>query len=164
MRCLRALATITILTAAVISLPGCGGGGNGVKVYGKLAKAGAKYTPPEGQRVTITFYAIEAKDESGKKVVNEPYVATLDADGESFEVNGPEGRGIPPGSYRVAVTQKMYREVFEKTKPTAAPGKPPLTRESDFLQDKYGPATSPIVRDITASGNVGVLDLDKPAG
>jgi hypothetical protein len=150
-----------LLASSTLFLPGCGGGNN-VKVYGKLLKGGAKYTPPEGHRVSITFVAIEAQDEAGKAIKNEPFQATLDQDGESFSLPGPDGYGVPPGKYRVAVTQRMTREAFESTKPKAPAGKPPITRETDFLDEKFSVDKSPIVREIKGGTNL-VIDLDKPS-
>lgn len=31
----------------------------------------------------------------------------------TFTVPGPDGRGIPPGKYRVSVTQKLKREAVD---------------------------------------------------
>ena len=149
-----------LLASATLLLSGCGGGNN-VKVTGKLLKGGARYTPPEGHRLTITFLALEAQDEAGKAVKDEPFLATLDPAGESFWVPGREGYGVPPGKYRVAVTQRMTREAFEATKPKAPAGKPPITRETDFLDGKFSVEKSPIVREIKGSTDL-VIDLDKP--
>jgi hypothetical protein len=148
-----------LILSPTLALAGCGGGE--VKVSGKLLKGGVKYAPPEGHRITITLVAIEAKDAAGRSIVDEPFQAMLGEDGESFTVPGREGRGIPPGKYRFAVTQRMTREAFEAAKPEAPPGKPPITRESDFLENKFGEKTSPIVREINGSGSL-VIDLDKP--
>ena len=160
MKCHHVWAVLVISSFA--ALPGCGGPGNTVWVSGKVLKGGSKYTPPEGQVLGLTFYAMEIRDPSGTTVKSsEPFEADVnDAEG-TFNVPGPEGRGIPPGKYRVAVTQKMLREAFEAARPKAAPGKKPITRETDFLDDKFGPTTSPIVREIKESTEL-MVDLDRP--
>ena len=155
----RSLIRLLIVLAA-FATPGCGGG-NQVKVSGKLLKGGAKYVPPEGQRIRMTLIAIEAKDAAGKPVAGEPFVATLDPDGESFTVPGREGYGIHPGKYRIAVTQRMTREALEANPPGAKPGRPPVDRDTDFLEDKFGPKTSPIIREIRGTSDL-VIDLDRP--
>ena len=114
-----------LLASATYFLAGCGG--HNVGVTGKLLKGGVKYTPPEGHRITITLVALEAKDEDGKVVKDEPFQATLKPDGESFWVAGRDGSGVPPGKYRVAVTQRMTREAFEASKPKSPAGKLPIT-------------------------------------
>jgi hypothetical protein len=55
----------------------------------------------------------------------------------------------------------MLREAFEAARPKARPGQKPITRETDFLDDRFGPSTSPIVREIKGPTEV-VIDLDKP--
>jgi hypothetical protein len=158
MRRLVSIATLLILAAG--SFSGCGGGGNEVWVVGKLNKGGAKYTPPEGQDLSITLVAIEAKDAAGKVVKNEPYLATLGDDGESFTVPGREGYGIPPGKYRVAITQKMTREAFNAAPPRTRAGKK-VDRETDYLDNRFSLDKSPIVREVDGSKPL-LIDLDKP--
>jgi hypothetical protein len=154
------LLPLALLIAASSLLPGCGGGGNAVRVSGRLVKGGAKYTPPEGQRLTITLYSIESKDENGKDIKNEPYLATIDPDGESFTVPGKDGYGIPPGKYRIAIIQKMTREALEAAKNPVHAGKK-VERETDLLDNQFSPDKSPIVRDIEGSKRL-LIDLDKP--
>lgn len=157
-------ASIVVPIACLAILSGCGGSGNTVRVTGKLLKGGTRFTPPDGHAIGVTFYAIEIQDPSGKSVrSSEPFDADVDDEAGTFRVPGPEGRGIPPGKYRVAVTQRMLREAFEAAKRRAAPGKKPITRETDFLDDRFGPTTSPIVREIHEATEL-VVDLDRPTG
>ena len=65
------------------------------------------------------------------------------------------------GKYRVAVTQKMLREAFDAAKPKAKPGQKKITRETDFLGDRFGVSSSPIFREIKGKTEV-VIDLDDP--
>ena len=150
----RHLASIAL---ALAILPGCGGSGNYIWVTGTLLKGGAPYKPPEGQNVTIAFVGIEIQDEKGSLVKRtDQYQADLSDDG-SFKVIGPEGAGIPPGKYRVAISQRYTREAFEALK--VKPKK--LVRDDDLLKDKYGPSTSPIIREVKARTDL-VIDMDKP--
>ena len=150
----RHLAPIVLV---LVLLPGCGGSGHYVWVTGKLLQGGAPYKAPEGQSASLTFVAIETQDASGRTIKNtDQYQADLEDDG-SYKVPGPEGKGIPPGKYRIAVTQKMLREAFEalKNKPKK------MVRDDDLLKDQFGPMKSPIVREIKGPIDL-VIDMDKP--
>ena len=144
--------------------PGCGGSGKTVWVTGKLLKGGAPYDPPQDQLVNVTFVALEVQDASGKTAqTGDMYTAEIDQETAAFEVPGPDRRGIPPGKYRVAVTQKMKREAFdaasEKIKDKAK--KRAFTRETDMLADRFGTSSSPIVVQVNRSEEV-TIDLDHP--
>jgi hypothetical protein len=152
----------TLFVVALLVAPlGCGGSGNNVWVTGKLFKGGARYDVPKDQAVTVTFVALEVQDASGKTVqASEPYLAELDPNSGTFTVPGLEQRGIPPGKYRVAVTQKLKRESFDAVKKQSK--NKALTRETDMLGNRFGLETSPILREIPKSTDL-VIDLDKPS-
>ncbi len=40
-------------------------------------------------------------------------------------------------------------------------GQPPINRDTDLLEGKFGPKTSPIIREIPGPGGL-VIDLDRP--
>jgi hypothetical protein len=160
---LRSHPALILLIALLIADTGCSGRGNNVWVTGKLLKGSEKYVAPEDQHVHVTFVGLETKDESGKALPSgEPYWAEFDQANGTFSVPGPERQGIPPGKYRVAVTQKMERVAFDKA-PKSHDKKKRLDRETDMLNDKFGMSTSPIVREITKSTDL-EIDLDKPTG
>ena len=101
----------------LVASPGCGGGST-VWATGKLLKGGTQYVPPKDQLVTITFIAIESQDPSGKSAqAGEPYQAEYDQASGAFTVPGPDRQGIPPGKYRVAVTQKLNRAAYDAANP-----------------------------------------------
>jgi hypothetical protein len=157
------LASLAFLTASVIASPGCGGG-NTLWVTGKLLKGGTQYAPSKDQLVTITFIALGGQDPSGKTVQGgEPYQAEYDPASGTFSVPGPDGRGIPPGKYRVAVTQKLERSAYDAAKPkiTDKAAKKAFTRDADTLKDRFGLTTSPIVVEVNRSQDV-TIDLDRP--
>ena len=154
--------SLVAFIAGLIFLAGCGGPSNHLWVKGRLLKGGAKYAPPEGHVVSVTFIGMGIEDPTGQVIKSpEPFDANYNDEDGSFTVPGREGHGIPPGKYRIAVTQKMLREAFEAAKPKAKPGQKPITRETDFLEDRFGPATSPIIREIKGSADL-VIDLDRP--
>jgi hypothetical protein len=155
---------LAFLIAPLVASPGCGGG-NGVWITGKLLKGGTLYAPPKDQLVTITFVAIETQDPSGKKLQGgDPYLADYDPESGTFSVPGPDRRGIPPGKYRVAVTQKLIREAFDaanKNQKTKA--KKRVDRDTDTLGNRFGISNSPITVQVTQSEDVNI-DLDQSTG
>src|SRR5581483_1216377 len=112
---MRATTTRLLLLSAAAALvaPGCGSS-NEVPVSGRLLKGGVPYRPPEGQKVGVTLYAVEVLDARGARVPggDEPYAAQVRPADGTFVVPGREGRGIPPGSYRVAIVQTRTREAL----------------------------------------------------
>jgi hypothetical protein len=156
---------LALLLVPLAASPGCGGRRNTVWVTGKLLKGGAQYVPPKDQLVYVTFVALEVKDDSGKTIPSgEAYTANLDQTKGTFSVPGPEGQGIPPGKYRIAVTQKMEREAFNAAKPQSqskSRNKKRVDRETDMLADRFGLGTSPIVREVNTSQEL-TIDLDRP--
>jgi hypothetical protein len=151
-----------LLIAFGVVLTGCGESSNTVWVKGTLLKGGARYVPPQGHVVELTFVASEIENPGGQVTKSsEPFDADYNDDEGTFVVPGREGRGIPPGKYRVAVTQRMLREAFDAAKPKAKPGQKPITRETDFLGDRFGISSSPILREIKGKTEL-VIDLDDP--
>ncbi len=156
---LQRLLCVAVFLGPVVGLAGCGGsGGRVVWVTGQLLKGGSKYSPPSGQLVTMTFVAIETENAEGKVVPDtEPYLADYDPTAGTFKVPGKDGSGIPPGKYRIAISSKINREALNSSKASQKPA----DREKDYLGDKFGPTTSPIVREIKASTDL-PIDMDKP--
>jgi len=158
----RSPLALALLIAPLVASPGCGQSGNTIRVSGKLLKGGAPYAPPKGQAVSVTLVGLEVQDKAGKTIPSsEPFWANFDPAGATFSVPGVAGRGIPPGKYRVAVTQKLTREAFDAAYPQPQRD---VSREADTLADQFGPGTSPIVRELKTTGEELVIDLDHPAG
>jgi hypothetical protein len=160
---MRRLLLQALLFAPLAVATGCGGSGNNVWVTGKLLKAGAKYEPPKDHQVNVYFVALEAKDAAGKAIQGgEPFQADYDPTSGSFSVPGVEGRGIPPGKYRVAVTEKLKREAYDAL-PAPLKKKGAISRDDDMLKSQYGIGTSPIIREIPKSTDLDI-DMTKPTG
>ena len=153
----------TLLVTSLASF-GCGSS-NEVWITGTLLKGGTKFTPPAGRQVGISFYLVSSQDKNDADAhAGDPYQADYNESDGTFSVPGREGRGIPPGKYRVAISQKMTREAFDKLHKSTKikPGTDPaVTRDTDFFSASYGPSTSPITREFTSSAKV-TIDLDKP--
>lgn len=142
----------------MLALPGCGSS-NTIWVTGSLLKGGAPFKPPEGRSNQVVLIAMEVKDDSGKGVgANQPYPATVNPDDGTFEVPGPDGRGIYPGKYRISITQTQRTA---RPAPSKKRGQKVIDRDTDYLEDRYGPTTSPIVRELKVSQKL-EIDLDRP--
>ena len=159
----RSHVVLALLIVPLVASPGCGGRGNAVWVTGKLLKGGTQYIPPKDQLVHVTFVALEIEDDAGKTIQSgEPYAAEIDQANGTFSVSGPQGQGIPPGKYRVAVTQKMKREAFDAANPRPTKSaRKRVDREADMLEDRFGIGTSPIIREMNQSQDLSI-DLDRP--
>jgi hypothetical protein len=157
-----------LISIALLAL-GVGSGGcgksNTIRVTGTLTKGGTAYRVPTGQRVSIVLYAVDVLGNGDRTVrANEPFQAQFNREKSTFEVPGPEGKGILPGKYRVSVVQRLTRDGLDKLQdtPKELAGKARvIDRETDLLNNNYGPKTSPIVRDLKSSGNL-IIDLDRP--
>jgi len=151
-----------LVLAPSLACAGCGSSG-AISVTGKLLKGGVPYTPPEGQKIAITLYALDVKDAEGKPLRgNEPFQAMFDPKASTFAVPGPDGHGVPPGKYRIAVAQTLRgaalkrEELAARKKRTAV-----VDRDSDMLNKRFSPEYSPIVRVLEAPGDL-TIDLDRP--
>jgi hypothetical protein len=151
---------LALLIGMLTASPGCGDRGNHIWVTGKVLKGGADYSPPPDHRVNVTFVALEVQDASGKTGKGgEIYAAEVDPSSATFTVPGPDRQGIPPGKYRVAVTQKMTREAFDAAKQKTK--KKGFNRDTDMLDDRFGTTKSPFVVQVNRSEEV-TIDLDRP--
>jgi hypothetical protein len=115
-----------------LMLSGCGGPST---VRGKLTNGGQPLTVSD-KGVIVMSFSPEGAPPPG-------FGADVKPDG-TFEVKGPENKGVAPGKYRISVQQ------FDPY-----PG-------NDKLDGKFAPGKSPIIRDI--KGGSLDIDLAKPEG
>jgi hypothetical protein len=125
-----------ILICCLGFLSGCGGDGK-VRPRGQVLKGGAPFTVPEGEYVRLTFHPIVAPGQRA----NNTYVAEYNRSDGRFTVVGPDGNGLPPGKYRVAVEHERKRR--------------------DLFKGAYDAETSPFVFDVNSSRQEIVIDLGK---
>jgi hypothetical protein len=130
---LLAFASLCLL----VLLSGCGGPGR-LNARGRIVKGGAPYTVPEKEYVRVTFFPVTA---DGKPPQN-TYAAVYERSDGTFRAVGPDGKGIPPGKYRIAVEHQG-------------------PRRADVLKGAYDGDRSPFVFDVDASTNEIVIDLDR---
>ncbi len=121
--------------AACLALAGCSGAKR-CKVSGTLTRGGKPLeVHPMTGKLMVVFRGI------GDGATTDPQYAIVKPDG-SFTVPGPDGKGIPPGKYRITVEQ------FDPFPTT------------DKLGGKFNERNSKIEREVTGNDHFD-LDLDK---
>ena len=129
-------ALVVCLLAGLGAVAGCGDGM--LRTRGRLVKGGQPLVAKEGEVIQVTFVPVPA---DGKPPADFYFAATDQATG-TFRPAGKDGRGMPPGKYRVAV------EVMKKKK--------------DQLGGRFDAEKSPFVFDVADESTVIEIDLDKP--
>jgi len=119
-----------------LAASGCGGGGS--KVTGKVVNNGQPFSLSDKGLIQLLFIP-EGHDQG------QQFPASTNKPDGSFEVAGPEGKGLPPGKYRISV------QVFDPYPTT------------DKLDGKFLKEKSPIVKDISGSQSI-TIDVAKPEG
>jgi hypothetical protein len=127
-------------------LSGCGGGpkDDSVPVRGKVTNAGAplKVNRPDVGLGYVELHFYRINDDGS--VNTDPADAAVEPSGD-FTVRGRDGRGLPPGKYKITVRQL-----------DPAP-------DNDKLQGRFNLKTSKIVRDISPDKEI-VIDVSRPEG
>lgn len=106
----------------------------------KLPKGGTAMPPGISTSSVLQVVLISA---DGK----DQYTAKTNSDTGTFEVAGPDGKGIAPGRYKIAVTAKVG----------LSPSDP------DLFGGRYAADKTQILRDIKDGEDV-VIDVSKPQG
>jgi hypothetical protein len=129
-----------VLIAAAVGLcllaAGCGDGR--LRTKGRLVKGGQPFTPGEGEVVQILFVPILPDG----KLPPDYYAAEVDQAAGTFRPAGKDGKGMPPGKYRVAI------ELMKKKK--------------DQFGGRFDAERSPFVFDVDSATSEIVVDLDNP--
>lgn len=117
-------------------VPGCSRSDGKLNVSGKVLKSGSPLTVPEEEYVRVTFFPITADGGPPKNT----YAADYNRTSGTFRAVGGDGKGVPPGKYRVAVEH--------------------VKKGGDALKGAYDGDRSPIVVDIDRKTKPLVIDLD----
>jgi hypothetical protein len=123
---------------SVLVLSGCSGDGK-LQPRGKILKGGSPFTVPEEEYVRITFHPIPADGSRARHV----YAAVYNHGDATFKVVGADGKGLPPGKYRVAIEHERNRK--------------------DLFKGAYDADRSRWVFDLDSSSKEIVIDLDNKA-
>jgi hypothetical protein len=126
----------SVLVGAALAVSGCGP--TMYQTKSRLLKDGVAPKVTEDTTVRIAFVPMT---EGGPPM--DFYAATYNAGDGTFQVAGKDGRGVPPGKYRVTVE-------FQNAK------------RKDMLNGAFNAVKSPFVFVIDSSTKELVLDLDKP--
>jgi hypothetical protein len=116
---------------------GCGSSDGKLNITGKILKGGTPMTVPEEEYVRVTFFPVTADNGPPKNT----YAATFERRRGTFRAEGGDGKGIPPGKYRVAVEH--------------------VKKGGDSLKGAFDGDRSPLIFDIDRQTKPLVLDLDK---
>src|SRR5205823_98655 len=87
-----------LLAIALTSLTlagGCAAGPKLIMVKGKVTNGGKSIVPNKQCGVTMVFIPVP---ETGRR-----YPAGFNVEDDTYEVQGPDGKGVPPGKYQVTL-------------------------------------------------------------
>jgi hypothetical protein len=110
---------------------------------GRIVKGGAPFLTQPGEGMRIFFVPTDA----GQGTKWDVYAALYSAEDGTFKVIGKDGRGLPPGNYRIALEW--------------------LKDRNDLFHGFFGQAKSPITCEVASGMDEIVIDLDQyriPAG
>ncbi len=124
----------------VVGLAAAGCGPQMLQTKGRVLQGGAPLRPGPEEIVRVTFVPLPADGQPARDY----YVAAYDPDAGTFRVVGKDGRGMPPGKYRVAVELERRRK--------------------DQFKGAFDANRSPFVFDVDSGTPEIVIDLDKPPG
>jgi hypothetical protein len=126
-----------VLVLIALFVCGCGGDGR-IKARGRLLKNGQPFPLGEGEGMRMFFVPTTAEG-----TTYDSYVAVYDKTDGSFKVTGKDGKGLPPGQYRVALEH--------------------MKKKQDLFKGAYSAKRTPIVREVSSNSGEIIIDLDKPA-
>lgn len=119
------------------AVAGCSRGDGKLNVTGKVVKGGAALAVPEEEYVRVTFFPVTTDGGPPKNT----YAASYNRSDGTFRATGGDGKGIPPGKYRVAVEHEK--------------------RGGDAFKGAYDGDRSRFEFDIDRKTKPLVIDLDK---
>jgi hypothetical protein len=131
--------TLSLLLVVAVGLPAAGCG-DPVKYQtrGRVLKNGEPFHPPGDDTLRVTLMPIS---EDGSRA-RDWYVASYYLEDGTFRVRGNDGKGMPPGKYRVLVEQ--------------------IRNRNDVLKGAFFAEKSPFVREIRNGSDEITIDLGKP--
>ena len=127
--------TMRLLTIFLLGslLVGCGG--SRVKARGRLVKNGEPFVPNEKETVHVAFFPAGEESQSSDR----SYVVKFNRADGTFLVSGADGKGLPPGKYRVTVALMKDR--------------------TDALKGAFNAKNSPLVCEVKNTSDEITVDL-----
>jgi hypothetical protein len=132
---MRLIAKGPALVLIALFVCGCNGDGR-TKARGRILKDGAPFQLGEGEGLRIVFAPVAAEG-----TTYESYPAVFNKDG-SFQVMGKDGKGLPPGKYRVSLEH--------------------LKKKTDLFNGAFAGDHTPIIREVSNGSGEIIIDLDHP--
>jgi hypothetical protein len=133
---MRHFGQLAVVALVVGIATGCGDGR--MRTKGQVLKGGIPYTAEATDIVRVTFVPIP---ENGAKVMDW-HIAIFNKTDGTFVASGKDGKGVPPGKYRIALEH--------------------LRQKKDLLSGFFGPENSPFIREVKSSSDTLTLDISKP--
>lgn len=127
-----------LIAAAGLCMLAAGCGEGRLRTQGRLLKGGRPFVPAEGEAVQVLFVPILPDG----KPPTDYYAAEVDQAAGTFRPAGKDGKGMPPGKYRVAIEL--------------------MRRKKDQLGGRFDAERSPFVVDVDSGTPEIVVDLDNP--
>jgi hypothetical protein len=124
--------------ALLLTALGCGNSGT-YQTRGRVLKGGAPLTVAEPDFMRVVLVPLP---EDGKKVLDW-YVAEYNGSEGTFIVKGKDGKGMPPGKYRVALEHVKGRK--------------------DAFKGAFDAERSPFVVSVSSASDVITVDVDQQA-
>jgi len=125
---------LSLLLLGLFAL-GCGDSSH-IRAKGRIIKGGQPYLAPEGEGFRVFFVPMEA----AKGSHYDSYAAEYNPEDGSFRVEGKDGKGLPPGKYRVDLQLMKSKE--------------------DLLNGKLLGKKSPFIVEVTGKEDL-VINLDE---
>lgn len=131
------LASIAAGVAILLTLAGCNKGDGRLNAKGRVLKGGMPFTVQAPEFVRVIFFPVMPEGGPPRNT----YIADFNPSEGTFRAVGPDGNGIPPGKYRIAIEHSRKRK--------------------DLFKGAFDGDRSPFVVDIDANSQEIVIDLDK---
>src|SRR5437899_1460586 len=116
------------MIATIVFAHGCAAAPTNFVVKGKLTNGGASVLSDKRGGLTMIFVPA-----GNPGAAANTYPAAFKKDDDTYEVTGPDGKGIPPGKYKVTLNVML---------PTTTPA-------AEKINDQYSLIKSPIEVDVT---------------
>jgi len=133
---LTASRRFALAICGICTVAGCGRGDGKLLITGKVVRGGTAFTVPAEEYVRVTFFPMS--DDGGPP--KNTYAAAYNVSDGTFQAVGGDGKGIPPGKYRVAVEHEK--------------------KGGDAFKGRYDGDRSPFQFDIDRTTQALVIDLD----
>jgi hypothetical protein len=126
-----------VVPCLLIGLLAIGCGKGYINAKGRVTKGGEPFRPGEGEALRIILAPLDAP----AGATYDSYAAEFNPDDSTFLVKGKDGKGLPPGKYRVGV------ELIKK-------------KEDQFKGRFTGPK-SPFTCEVASTASELIVDLDQ---